>query len=126
MLQFFNQAEHFDDLALPDWMNTQEMKQMMNTLKQFPEQAREYFAYLARQKDIALQKAVDMATKKVQQEAEEAQREAEEAEQEAEISRQELEKTRQEAEEAKQEKEVALAELAELKKRLATQKNQKK
>jgi hypothetical protein len=34
---------------LPEWMNTQEMKQAMNTLCQFSEKERHYFAYQARQ-----------------------------------------------------------------------------
>jgi hypothetical protein len=34
---------------LPEWMNTQEMKQAMNTLCQFSEKERNYFAYQARQ-----------------------------------------------------------------------------
>jgi len=90
-LQFFNQAEYFDDLALPDWMNTKEMKQAMNTLSRFSEQDREYFAYQARQEyirqqntmiyereqeDIARQQAADKRVKDAEQEAKRAQQEA--------------------------------------------------
>ena len=175
-LQFFNQAEYFDDLKLPGWMNTQEMKQAMNTLSRFSEQDREYFAYQARQEyirqqntmiyeleqeSIARQKAADAAVEeaqqevlKSQQEVEKSQQEVEKSQQEVERSQQEVEKSQQEVEksqqeveksqqetekarrevaeaqqdaaEAEQEKKDALAELAELKKLLASQKNQQK
>ena len=139
-LQFFNQAEYFDDSKLPDWMNTQEMKQAMNTLSRFSEQDREYFAYQARQdyirqqntmiyeleqESIARKKAADAAVEEAQQEVESAQQEADIAHQEANVAHQEVAVAKQQAERAEQEKEDALAELAELKKLLATQKTNK-
>jgi predicted transposase/invertase (TIGR01784 family) len=48
-LRFFKEGKQLNDLNLPDWMNTQEMKQAMNTLCQFSEKERHYFAYQARQ-----------------------------------------------------------------------------
>ena len=48
-LRFFKEGKQLNDLNLPDWMNTQEMKQAMNTLCQFSEKERNYFAYQARQ-----------------------------------------------------------------------------
>ncbi len=48
-LRFFKEGEQLDDAALPDWMNTEEMRQAMNTLKLFSEKERDYFAYQARQ-----------------------------------------------------------------------------
>ena len=48
-LRFFKEGRQLNDLNLPDWMNTQEMKQAMNTLCQFSEKERNYFAYQARQ-----------------------------------------------------------------------------
>jgi len=49
-LRFFKEGKQLnDENNLPDWMNTQEMKQAMNTLCQFSEKERHYFAYQARQ-----------------------------------------------------------------------------
>ena len=49
-LRFFKEGKQLnDENNLPDWMNTQEMKQAMNTLCQFSEKERNYFAYQARQ-----------------------------------------------------------------------------
>ena len=47
-----------DDHELPDWMNTQEMRQAMSTLRQFSEKDKDYFAYQARQNYIRQQMTV--------------------------------------------------------------------
>jgi predicted transposase/invertase (TIGR01784 family) len=57
-LQFFKCAEQFDDTNLPDWMNTQEMRQAMTTLRQFSEKERNYHEYQARQNYIREQRAM--------------------------------------------------------------------
>ena len=49
-LRFFKEGEQLnDDSGLPDWMTTEEMRQAMNTLKQFSEKDKDYHAYQARQ-----------------------------------------------------------------------------
>ncbi|MCX7083887.1 MAG: Rpn family recombination-promoting nuclease/putative transposase [Methylococcales bacterium] len=49
-LRFFKEGEQLnDDLGLPDWMTTEEMRQAMSTLKQFSEKDKDYHAYQARQ-----------------------------------------------------------------------------
>ena len=49
-LRFFKEGEQLnDDLGLPDWMTTEEMRQAMSTLKQFSEKDQDYHAYQARQ-----------------------------------------------------------------------------
>ena len=49
-LRFFNEGERLnDDVGLPDWMTTQEMRQAMSTLRQFSEKEQNYHAYQARQ-----------------------------------------------------------------------------
>jgi hypothetical protein len=48
-LKFFNEAECLDENALPAWMQTQEMRRAMNTLKAFSEKEHAYHAYQARQ-----------------------------------------------------------------------------
>ena len=47
-----------DDHELPDWMNTQEMRQAMSTLRQFSEKDKDYFAYQARQNYLRQQMTV--------------------------------------------------------------------
>jgi predicted transposase/invertase (TIGR01784 family) len=48
-LRFFTEAERLDPDALLDWMQTEEMRQAMSTLKAFTEKERAYHAYQARQ-----------------------------------------------------------------------------
>ena len=49
-LRFFKEGDSLNDEAgLPDWMTTEEMRQAMNTLRQFSEKERDYHAYQARQ-----------------------------------------------------------------------------
>ena len=49
-LRFFKEGEQLnDDSGLADWMTTEEMRQAMNTLKQFSEKDKDYHAYQARQ-----------------------------------------------------------------------------
>ncbi len=49
-LRFCKEGEQLnDDLGLPDWMTTEEMRQAMSTLKQFSEKDKDYHAYQARQ-----------------------------------------------------------------------------
>ncbi len=47
-LKFFKDGEELDDTVLPDWMNTNEMRQAMTTLSVFSEKERAYFKYQAR------------------------------------------------------------------------------
>ena len=47
-----------DEQELPEWMNTQEMRQAMGTLRQFSEKDKNYFAYQARQNYIRQQMSV--------------------------------------------------------------------
>ena len=57
-LRFFNEAERLDDGALPAWMQTQEMRQAMSTLKVFSEKERAYHSYQARQNYLREQRSV--------------------------------------------------------------------
>ena len=57
-LRFFNEAERLDEEALPEWMQTQEMKQAMSTLKVFSEKERAYHSYQARQNYLREQRSV--------------------------------------------------------------------
>jgi predicted transposase/invertase (TIGR01784 family) len=57
-LQFFKDGKTLNDEQLPEWMSTQEMKQAMNTLRQFSEKEKNYFAYQARQDFIRQQNSI--------------------------------------------------------------------
>jgi len=59
-LQFFKEGEQLDETALPDWMNTNEMRQAMKTLKQFSEKERDYHAYQARQNYLREQRTIQI------------------------------------------------------------------
>ncbi len=47
-----------DEQKLPDWMNTQKMRQTMSTSRQFSEKDKDYFAYQAQQNNIRQQMSV--------------------------------------------------------------------
>lgn len=47
-LTFFREGASLDAAALPNWMDTEEMKQAMNTLTRFSEKERDYHPYQAR------------------------------------------------------------------------------
>lgn len=60
-LKFFKDGESLDDAALPNWMNTLEMRQAMTTLRLFSEKERQYFQYQARQEYLREQRAIQQA-----------------------------------------------------------------
>jgi Asp-tRNA(Asn)/Glu-tRNA(Gln) amidotransferase C subunit len=57
-LKFFIEGERLDDERLPDWMDTEEMRQAMNTLRQFSEKERDYHVYQARQNYLRQQRSI--------------------------------------------------------------------
>lgn len=69
-LKFFKDGARLDDGALPDWMDTAEMRQAMNTLRQFSEKDRDYHAYQARQNYLREQRTIQ---KELEQERQEKQ-----------------------------------------------------
>ncbi len=97
-LKFFKEGEQLDDAALPEWMNTDEMRQVMSTLRRFSEKDRDYHAYQARQNYLRQQRTIE---KELEQE------------------RQEKQAALQREEAALQEKQAALAEVERLKALLA-------
>jgi len=100
-LRFFKDGEQLDDAALPDWMNTDEMRQAMNTLKLFSEKERDYHAYQARQNFLREQRTLQVEREQALQEMERAQQEKKQA-------LQEMERAQQEKERAQMEKQAAL------------------
>ena len=139
-LKFFKEGETLNDDTLPDWMNTQEMKQAMSTLSRFSEKERAYFQYQARQDFIREQRTIqydleqaalraaqaEQATKAAEETAKAAEEAAKAAEEAAQELAQELNQARQEiattqlnAETEKQRAKAALAEIERLKMLLA-------
>lgn len=104
-LKFFKEGEQLNDNALPDWMNTQQMRQAMNTLNIFSEKEAQYHQYQARQEYLREQRTIQL-------ELEQAGRKLEQVERE-------LEQERQAKQMAMQREAAALAELEHLKTLLA-------
>jgi len=100
-LRFFQEGERLDETRLPDWMQTDEMRQAMSTLTAFSEKERAYHAYQARQNYLREQRSIQryLETLQAQTETLQAQAEQERAAKEA----------------ALREKDAALAEIARLK-----------
>jgi predicted transposase/invertase (TIGR01784 family) len=111
-VQFFKDGKTLNDNnGLPEWMGTEEMRQAMNTLRQFSEKEKNYFAYQARQDFIFQQNSIRLdSERKVEQER---------AEKEAAIQREQAAIQREQAERTA--KEAALAEIEELKAKLKNQ-----
>ena len=76
-LQFFKEGEQLDEAALPDWMNTDEMRQAMKTLKLFSDKERDYHAYQARQNYLREQRTIQIEREEDQREIEKMQQELE-------------------------------------------------
>ena len=104
-LKFFKDGEQLDESALPDWMNTEEMRQAMNTLKLFSEKERDYHAYQARQNYLREQRTIQIEREEDLREMEKIKREKEQIVQEKEQIEQEKEQIEQEKEQIVQEKE---------------------
>jgi len=128
-LKFFKDGEQLDEAALPDWMNTEEMRQAMKTLKQFSEKERDYHAYQARQNYLREQRTIQVEREedlremeKIKLEKEQIQHDMEQAQQDLQRERMEKQAALQEKESALQEKESAQAEIERLKALLAQSK----
>ncbi len=107
-LKFFIEGPHLDSNHLPNWMQTEEMRQAMSTLQAFSEKERAYHQYQARQNYLRQQQSIQQHIAAL--DATIAQTRAI-----AERERAEKERERAEKEAALAEKEAALAEIARLK-----------
>ncbi len=107
-MKFFVEGDRLDADHLPAWMQTEEMRQAMNTLRAFSEKERAYHRYQARQNYLRQQRSLQTHLEVLRAEAEQA-RAAEERE------RAEKEQARAAEERERAEKEAALAEVERLK-----------
>jgi hypothetical protein len=114
-LKFFNEAEKLDDNALPDWMNTLQMRQAMNTLTVFSEKERQYFQYQARQEYLRQQRTIQKEQMAIQKELAQTAQEL----QQKELA---LLQTTQELTQERQEKQAAFIEIERLKALLSQKK----
>ena len=125
-LQFFKEGEQLDESALPDWMNTDEMRQAMKTLKLFSEKERDYHAYQARQNYLREQRTIQIEReedhremKRIKQENERIEREKERIQHDMEQAQQDLQRERLEKQAALHREQSAQAEIDRLKALLA-------
>jgi predicted transposase/invertase (TIGR01784 family) len=102
-LKFFVEGEKLDDAQLPDWMQTPEMRQAMNTLRVFSEKEREYFNYLSRLDVMREQRTTEQYYKQIKEDAEQVMAKFEGAKSELEGAKSELEKLKAESEKLKAE-----------------------
>ncbi|TAN49384.1 MAG: Rpn family recombination-promoting nuclease/putative transposase [Methylococcaceae bacterium] len=107
-LKFFKDGDKLDDNRLPEWMNTEEMRQAMGTLKLFSEKERHYHEYQARQNYLREQRTIQWELEQERQEKLAAWRDRQKILQEKEAALQ-----REEA--ALQREEAALREIERLK-----------
>lgn len=95
-LKLFKDGEGLDDTALPDWMNTHEMRQAMTTLRRFSDKDRDYHAYQARQNFLRQQRTMELE----RDEAVRAWEQAEQKREQAERALEQAERAREQAEQA--------------------------
>ena len=121
-LKFFTEGQRLDDTHLPNWMQTDEMRQAMSTLEAFSEKERAYHAYQARQNYLREQRSIqrELETLQVEKKTLQVEKKTLQVEKEQERAAKEAERAAKEAERAAkdtalQEKEAALAEIARLK-----------
>lgn len=120
-LKFFTEGGRLDPDALPDWMQTPEMQQAMNTLRTFSDKDREYHAYQARMNYLRQQRSIQLRFDELEAatEQERAEKEAARAaEQQARAAEQQAHAA---AEHERVEKEAALAEVERLRRLLDAQ-----
>ena len=94
-MKFFKDGEQLDESALPDWMNTEEMRQAMNTLKLFSEKERDYHAYQARQNYLREQRTIQIEREEDLREMERIKQENERIEREKERIQHDMEQAQQ-------------------------------
>jgi predicted transposase/invertase (TIGR01784 family) len=111
-LKFFTEGEGLDETLLPDWMQTDEMRQAMSTLTAFSEKERAYHAYQARQNYLREQRSIQRYLETLQAQAETLQAQAETLQAQAETlqAQAEQERAAKEQERAAKEQERAAKE----------------
>ncbi len=127
-LKFLKEGEQLDADNLPDWMQTDEMRQAMSTLKAFSEKERAYHAYQARQNFLRQQRSIQnelaeamAATEAARSETQAARSETQAARSETQAALRAKKAALQREQTERQAKEDALAEIERLKAKLQDQ-----
>jgi hypothetical protein len=107
-LKFFTEGERLDEQDLPEWMQTEEMRQAMSTLRAFSEKEREYHAYQARQNYLRQQRGIQRRLDELQAAEERARAAAKQAQAAVEQALATLEQAQAAAERERAEKDAAL------------------
>ena len=107
-LKFFIEGEQLDNERLPEWMDTEEMRQAMNTLRQFSEKERDYHVYQARQNYLRQQRSIQNHLEALRVEKEQAQAEKQQAQAEKQQAQTEKQQAQAAAERERAEKQTAL------------------
>ena len=113
-LKFFTEGQRLDQTRLPTWMQTDEMRQAMDTLNTFSEKERAYHAYQARQNYLREQRCIQRELEGRQMEAERLRAEAERLQMEAERLQMETERLQTKTERLQMETEQLQTESATL------------
>ena len=108
-LKFFTEGHRLDAEHLPAWMQTEEMRQAMNTLKTFSEKERAYHRYQARQNYLRQQKSIENHLNALRAGIDQARLEKEQARLEKEAAQAEKEAAQAEKEAARAAEEQARA-----------------
>jgi len=121
-LKFFKDGERLDETHLPAWMQTDEMRQAMSTLKAFSEKERAYHAYQARQNYLREQRSIQRYMETLEEQAKALEEQAKALEEQAKALEEQknvLEEQKNvleaEKEQERAAKEAALAEITRLK-----------
>ncbi len=96
------------DADFSDWMNTEEMRQSMSTLKQFSEKERDYHAYQARQNYLREQRTLQIEREEDLREMEKIKLEMEQMEREKEQMRHDMQQAQKDLQRERLEKQAAL------------------
>jgi predicted transposase/invertase (TIGR01784 family) len=117
-LKFFNEAEALDEAALPSWMQTEQMRQAMSTLKAFSEKEQAYHAYQARQNYLREQRSIQRHLHELEAEVEKGRETMEQQQKALEQERAAKEEARRAEEQARAAEQEALAEVERLRRLL--------
>jgi predicted transposase/invertase (TIGR01784 family) len=114
-LKFFKEGAQLNDDALPEWMNTTEMRQAMGTLSLFSEKERNYHEYQARMNYLREQATIQWEREQAEKALLQERLAKEAALRREETAQREKETAQREKETAQREKEAALQEIERLK-----------
>ena len=115
-MKFLREGKDLDDENLPDYMQTEEMKQAMSTLRQFSEKQKSYHQYQARQNYLRERRCIEKERDQAVQKLDQTERERDQAWEERDQTARERDQAVQKQDQTEQKLEQALEELEKLRK----------